>query len=208
MDSDPKERKMLPFLKDPSIKVGLWAIIKDNIGKDMTKIAVPVFFNDPTSLLQKALQSLEFSRILDHSESLQDQAKRLAYVTIFGSSMYTCVERSCAKPFNPLLGETYEFENDDMFYFSEQVSHHPPISANYCKSKKANWNLYNCQKSNSKFTGKTMEFYQQFRTYVEYPDLNEKYEIQLPPMSVHNLIIGTTYIDLGGRSDVKLLGNN
>lgn len=52
---DPKERKELPWFKDPNIKVGLWAIIKDNLGKDMTRIAVPVFFNDPLNILQKSV---------------------------------------------------------------------------------------------------------------------------------------------------------
>lgn len=58
---DPKERLQLPWFKDPNIKLGLWAIIKDNLGKDMTKIAVPVFFNEPTSLLQKSMISLEYN---------------------------------------------------------------------------------------------------------------------------------------------------
>lgn len=109
---------------------------------------------------------MEYTAILDMAAKEQEKAKRIALVTVFGSTMLTCVERSCSKPFNPLLGETYEFENDDIIYFSEQVSHHPPISANYCKGKNTEWTLWNCQKSNSKFTGKTMDFYQQYRTYV------------------------------------------
>lgn len=33
------------------------------------------------------------------------------------------------KPFNPMLGETYELVTEDYRLFAEQVSHHPPISA-------------------------------------------------------------------------------
>lgn len=35
------------------------------------------------------------------------------------------------KPFNPLLGETYEYvdANKNFRFFAEQVSHHPPIGA-------------------------------------------------------------------------------
>jgi len=33
------------------------------------------------------------------------------------------------KPFNPMLGETYELVTEDFRFFAEQVSHHPPISA-------------------------------------------------------------------------------
>lgn len=45
------ERSELPWLKDPDTKISLWAIIKDCIGKDLSKIAVPVYINDPTSTL-------------------------------------------------------------------------------------------------------------------------------------------------------------
>lgn len=33
------------------------------------------------------------------------------------------------KPFNPILGETFEIITPEYNYFAEQVSHHPPISA-------------------------------------------------------------------------------
>ena len=52
-EAEVQEREQLPWLKDPSVKVSLWAIIKDSIGKDISKLSVPVYFNDPTSLLQK-----------------------------------------------------------------------------------------------------------------------------------------------------------
>jgi hypothetical protein len=38
------------------------------------------------------------------------------------------------KPFNPILGETYELIGDGWKFLSEQVSHHPPISASYAES--------------------------------------------------------------------------
>ena len=47
---EPAERFRLPWFKDPSLKAGLWAILKDNIGKDLSKIALPVTFNEPISL--------------------------------------------------------------------------------------------------------------------------------------------------------------
>lgn len=50
-DDEPLEREQLPWLKDPNAKVSIWAIIKDSVGKDLSKMSVPVFFNDPTSLL-------------------------------------------------------------------------------------------------------------------------------------------------------------
>lgn len=52
LDEEPFEREELPWLKDPNAKISFWTIIKDSIGKgDISKMSVPVYFNDPTSLL-------------------------------------------------------------------------------------------------------------------------------------------------------------
>lgn len=48
---EPLERDHLPFFKDPKIKISLWTIIKESIGKDLSKITVPVFFNEPLNIL-------------------------------------------------------------------------------------------------------------------------------------------------------------
>lgn len=52
-DQDPPERDVLPYFKDPKMKIGIWTVIKDSIGKDLSKMSVPVYFNDPTNLLQR-----------------------------------------------------------------------------------------------------------------------------------------------------------
>jgi hypothetical protein len=64
-DDEAMERTILPWLKDPNIKISLWSIFKDNLGKDMSRISVPVYFNDPSSLLQKSASSMEYNYLLD-----------------------------------------------------------------------------------------------------------------------------------------------
>jgi len=44
------ERTELPVSK-PNVKVSVWKIIKDSIGKDLSKFAVPVYLNEPISML-------------------------------------------------------------------------------------------------------------------------------------------------------------
>ena len=44
-------RTQLPAFKDPNEKTRLFSVIKDMIGKDLTKIAFPVTFNEPLSML-------------------------------------------------------------------------------------------------------------------------------------------------------------
>jgi len=77
------ERDELPWLKDPNARISLWTVLKDSIGAgDFSKISVPVYFNDPTSLLQKCAQSLEYNDILDIAAHEDDPMRRLALVAI------------------------------------------------------------------------------------------------------------------------------
>lgn len=42
-------------------------MIKDNIGKDLTKVCLPVYFNEPLSSLQKGFEDLEYSYLIDRA---------------------------------------------------------------------------------------------------------------------------------------------
>ena len=59
----------------------------------------------------------------------------------------------------------------------------------------------------SKFTGKALDFSNAFKEYIQLDALGETYEVTLPTVSVHNIIIGTMYTDLGGSSSLRLLNN-
>ena len=45
----------------PIIDFSLWAILKNCIGKDLSRISMPVFLNEPLSMLQRVAESLEYS---------------------------------------------------------------------------------------------------------------------------------------------------
>jgi hypothetical protein len=73
---DPPSREVLPFFKDPKIKISVWTIIKDSIGKDLTKMSVPVYFNDPANILQKCATSVEYVDIVVDAIKCKDQIGR------------------------------------------------------------------------------------------------------------------------------------
>ena len=59
-----------------------------------------------------------------------EQIKRLAYLGVYLACQHTHIEKFPSKPFNPLLGETFEYQVPGRYKFlAEQVSHHPPISS-------------------------------------------------------------------------------
>lgn len=60
-------RKCLPEPKEKEKSVSLWSMIKDNIGKDLTKVCLPVYFNEPISSLQRCFEDVEYSYLLDRA---------------------------------------------------------------------------------------------------------------------------------------------
>ena len=53
-------RKELDLEDDNRPPTSLWSVLKHSIGKDLTKISFPVFFNEPTSMLQRMVRQLPF----------------------------------------------------------------------------------------------------------------------------------------------------
>ncbi|TDL22435.1 hypothetical protein BD410DRAFT_722955 [Rickenella mellea] len=150
-------RTKLPIENDTRPPTSLWSVLKHSIGKDLTKISFPVFFNEPTSMLQRMAEDMEFSECLDAAAAEQDPHRRIAFVAAFAMSNYSSTIGRIAKPFNPMLGETFEYVRLDKQYryMSEQVSHHPPISACWAESPK--WYYFGEVDAQNKFMGKSFE---------------------------------------------------
>jgi len=87
-----------------------------------------------------------------------DSTLRMIYVATFAATEYSSTIDRIAKPFNPLLGETFEYARPDGNYriLVEQVSHHPPISA--CRAESAKWDYYGENAVDSKFYGRSFDF--------------------------------------------------
>ncbi|KAK6138643.1 hypothetical protein DH2020_027629 [Rehmannia glutinosa] len=122
-----ERRTKLPDPIEKEKVVSLWSMIKDNIGKDLTRVCLPVYFNEPISSLQKCFEDLEYSHLLDQAYEhgkAGNSLMRILYVAAFAVSGYASSEGRHCKPFNPLLGETYEadFPEKGIRFFSEKVT--------------------------------------------------------------------------------------
>ena len=199
-------RKKLRLDADNRPKVSLWGILKSMIGKDMTKMTLPVSFNEPTSLLYRVVEDMEYTDLLNTAADRNDSTERMVYVAGFAASEYASTIGRVAKPFNPLLGETYEYCRPDLGYrfFIEQVTHHPPVGAAYAESPK--WDYYGESAVKSRFYGKSFEFnplgtwYLHLRT----PDGGEElYTWKKVTSSVVGIITGNPVVDNYGPMEVK-----
>lgn len=83
-----------------------------------------VDFNEPLSFLQRLTEDLEYAALLDHAAELTDSCEQMCYVAAYAVSCYATTGTRTTKPFNPLLGETYECDRtSDLGWWSmaEQV---------------------------------------------------------------------------------------
>ncbi|XP_016431610.1 oxysterol-binding protein-related protein 6-like [Sinocyclocheilus rhinocerous] len=130
-------RSVLPAHSTDNSHIGILTILYNNIGKDLSRVSMPVALNEPLSLLQRVSEELEYSELLDIANHTDDPFERMVYVAAFSISGYAWASwRNRYKPFNPVLGETYENVREDhgFRYIAEQVSHHPPLSACHAES--------------------------------------------------------------------------
>lgn len=97
---------------------------------DLLKISLPVKLFEPRSYLQKLADPFIFTRFLDAAAAASDPIERMKLVIAAIVAGYHRVFLKWAKPFNPILGETWQASlPDGTAIFLEQVSHHPPVSA-------------------------------------------------------------------------------
>lgn len=90
--------------------ISLLSILRKNVGKDLSTVAMPVSLNEPINVLQRLCEELEYSELLDKAVTLPDSLDRLVYVAAFAVSGYATTQwRAARKPFNPLHGETFEY---------------------------------------------------------------------------------------------------
>ena len=88
----------------PSETISFLSILRKNIGKDLSSVAMPVLTNEPLNLLQKLCEELEYSELLDRAVQQTSSLDRLKFIAAFAVSGYaSSAFRSSRKPFNPLV---------------------------------------------------------------------------------------------------------
>lgn len=98
---------------------------------NLINLSMPVKMFEPRSYLQKLTDVWVYPRLLDQAVAARgDPVVRLQWVATWFVAGLQHVFQSWKKPFNPLLGETWQATQDGgrCSIFMEQISHHPPIS--------------------------------------------------------------------------------
>jgi hypothetical protein len=126
--TDGKRKRRTAIPDKPDKPLNLWSIMRSCIGKvnmkpsillieplikDLSKIPMPVNFNEPLSMLQRITEDFEYHDYLDRAAAAESVEEQLALVSAFSVSSYASTIIRTTKPFNPLLGETYELNREE-----------------------------------------------------------------------------------------------
>ncbi|XP_022063358.2 oxysterol-binding protein-related protein 2-like [Acanthochromis polyacanthus] len=199
-----KHRTSLPAPMFSRNTISVWSILKRCIGLELSKITMPIVFNEPLSFLQRITEYMEHTYLINRACSLSDSIERMQAVAAFAVSAVASQWDRTGKPFNPLLGETYELTREDQGFrlVSEQVSHHPPISAFHAESLIGDFVFHGSIYPKLRFWGKSVEAEPKGTITLELLKHSEVYTWSNPFCCVHNIILGKLWIEQYGTVEI------
>jgi len=173
-------------------------------------MTAPPFILSTTSLVEYSSYWAEHPSILIAPAKEQDAAKRAVLVLKWFLStlkqQYSSRNEKLGsekKPLNPFLGELFlgKWEDDagTTQLVSEQVSHHPPVTAYCIWNSDAGVRLqgYNAQKASF---SRTINVKQIGHAILRIDAFDEEYLITLPSLHIEGLITGSPYVELNRTS--------
>jgi len=191
-----------PKVQPPS----LIAFLRKNVGKDLSTIAMPVSANEPTSILQRLAEQLEYSELIDAAVTASaETGERLVYMAAFAVSAFSNArvkDRAIRKPFNPMLGETFELVREDkgFRFIAEKVVHRPVRMA--CHAEAQEWTLIQSPTPVQKFWGKSAELNTDGRVRVFLHSSGEHYSWTIATSYLRNVIAGEKYVEPSGTMTI------
>jgi len=177
---------------------------------DLSTMTAPAFILSTTSLTEFSAYWAEMPRLLVAPAAEKDPQKRaLLVLKWFLSTLkqqYASRNEKLGsekKPLNPFLGELFLGKWDDEVgetqLVSEQVSHHPPVTAYSITNAQHGVRLqgYNAQKASFR---STINVKQVGHAILHLDAYNEDYLITLPSLHIEGLIRGAPYVELNKSS--------
>eukprot|EP00922_Rhytidocystis_sp_ex-Travisia-forbesii_P063674 GHVS01094692.1.p1 GENE.GHVS01094692.1~~GHVS01094692.1.p1 ORF type:complete len:458 (-),score=88.58 GHVS01094692.1:16-1221(-) len=159
-------------------------------GKGIVGISLPVRIFEPKSLLQRLAEGWGLGPVfLARAAAADGIQERFKYAITFGLAS---LHAGCCplKPFNPILGETYQARwPDGSNLFFEHTSHHPPI-AHYCVCGPNNiFTLHGYFEFKGQLKGNYAFAYQEGPCMLDFPD-GGRIEWTMPAIKISGLIWG------------------
>lgn len=193
---------------DDEPKNVLFAMIKQlRYGMDLHRITFPTFVLEPRSMLERITDFMAHQDIILQLPQIADPMDRFITVVRYFMSGWHIRPKGVKKPYNPVIGEFFRckwiVDGTESFYFSEQVSHHPPISAYYFANPDKGIFIHGSLAPKSRFLGNSAASIMGGKSYITlnaFP--NEQYVVTMPNMYAVGLFLGTMTYELADNCSI------
>lgn len=176
-------------------------------GINLTNISLPVQVFEPRSFLERITDSWAYLDLIEAAANAPDAVERLKYVAGFvigGLRRQT----STLKPFNPILGETYQAEYPSgAQVFAEQTSHHPPVSSWQVLDKRGKWQFYGNASWQASARGNAIRGQQAGRNAVWFARDGATVAWELPQLHLKGILWGERVLKYTGSITFRDLQN-
>ena len=85
-------RDKLPSKMIARANISLWSILKNCIGKELSKITMPVLFNEPLSFLQRLTENVAYIDLIDKANESSDPLERMEVRWLVGNQSFLRVK--------------------------------------------------------------------------------------------------------------------
>lgn len=197
---------------------------------DLSSLTAPPFILSPTSLVEYSQYWGEHPDLLlepnflDDENGSKEQKQALAVKRILAVTKWfisTLRSQYCSrnesmgsekKPLNPFLGEVFvgkwtdstkDSKLGETVLLSEQVSHHPPVTAYAIQNEKNRTTLQGYNRIKATISATLINVKQYGHAILEYKNLGETYLITLPPLHIEGLITASPFVELEGTSYIQ-----
>ncbi|XP_057710909.1 oxysterol-binding protein-related protein 8 isoform X3 [Corythoichthys intestinalis] len=184
----------------------IWTLLKQvRPGMDLSKVVLPTFILEPRSFLDKLSDYYYHADFLSEAAVEENAYNRMKKVVKWYISGFYKKPKGLKKPYNPIIGETYrcmwlhQKTTSKTFYISEQVSHHPPVSAFYVSNRKDGFCLSGSILAKSKFYGNSLSAILDGEARLTFLNRGEDYVMNMPYAHCKGILYGTMTLELGGQ---------
>ena len=180
-------------------------MIKDIVTNYTKKLPSPVYFNEPLSMGEKQCEKFKYMDLLIKAGNESSKEMQMCYISSFLiGEIFLNIGRSL-KPFNPIIGETYEFfDNERKFrYYSEQVSHKPQVTAYIAETPEFAYYGDTLNSTSFKIFKGSIELIFKNKAHIYLKKTGDHYILNPPTVYVKGLMKPPLYNDYGGTTIIQ-----
>ena len=180
-------------------------MIKEMVTNMTKKLPAPVYFNEPLSMGEKQCEKFKYMDLLIKAGNETSKEKQMCYISAFLiGEMFLNLGRSL-KPFNPIIGETYEFFDNEkkLRFYSEQVSHKPQVTAYIAETPEFAYYGDTLNSTSFKIFKGSIELIFKNKAHIHLKKTGDHYILNPPSVYIKGLMKPPLYNDYGGTTIIQ-----